>query len=320
MIRNRNRNRNRIRFLFIGLIGISMFVFLKLFKTIVNYRCSPAFILTREDFLRYRNESNRCSKRIPRRIHQTYFNRTIPLQWNRTVESVLKLNPNYEYYLWSHDQMKNFVEKTEKDFFLKTYRNYPFEAQRIDSFRYVVLYHLGGIYIDMDNGLKTSLEDILLTLECLDPLSESICGFPPDDAFGLQTDFQISSSHHPFYRQLIDNLHLFDHNYYLHHLTILLSAGPLFVTFQEKYFPTLENKQMIRHFHRQMYLEFVHWKVNGATWHRFDTKLILFIFYHRQQLFRLFIFIFIFSFIYFSSSIRQQTRRFSMFSHRFHRR
>lgn len=40
--------------------------------------------------------------------------------------------------------------------FLSTWDNYPFAIERADAIRYFVVYHFGGLYIDLDNASKSS--------------------------------------------------------------------------------------------------------------------------------------------------------------------
>lgn len=52
--------------------------------------------------------------------------------------------------LWTDADAREFIEK-EYPWFLETFDGYPFNIQRADSIRYFVLYHFGGIYIDLDD-------------------------------------------------------------------------------------------------------------------------------------------------------------------------
>ena len=66
--------------------------------------------------------------------------------------------------------------------------------QRTDSFRYVLMYHLGGIYINMDNGCNYPLISLIRTMESLNPNLSYLALFPAENTFGLQTDFLISTA------------------------------------------------------------------------------------------------------------------------------
>jgi mannosyltransferase OCH1-like enzyme len=176
-------------------------------------------------------------RRIPRLIHQTWRTHDIPLRWNASYHSVIAKNTaEFKHHLWVDEEMRLFVQKHEPEFYKNTYSTYQYEIQRADSFRYVVLYHLGGIYIDMDNGCKRPFKDLLATLEALDPNSSHLAAFPLDKAYGIDIDLLISTRGHPLYKQLISRLHLFHHYYFLHFYTIVLSTGPLYAAIQERLF------------------------------------------------------------------------------------
>tara|TARA_A100001037_G_scaffold306597_1_gene353108 strand:+ start:30875 stop:31573 length:699 start_codon:yes stop_codon:yes gene_type:complete len=88
---------------------------------------------------------------IPKIIHQTWKNENIPYdtfkkEW---IESWTKLNPTWEYKLWTDEDIKNFLED-KFPWFVDRFNEYPKNIQRVDAFRYFVLYEYGGLYADMD--------------------------------------------------------------------------------------------------------------------------------------------------------------------------
>lgn len=46
---------------------------------------------------------------IPKIIHQTYANDTIPKVWRTAQESCVKLHEDYEYKLWTDDSAREFI-------------------------------------------------------------------------------------------------------------------------------------------------------------------------------------------------------------------
>ncbi|CAF1536693.1 unnamed protein product [Adineta ricciae] len=244
-----------------------LFIFILIVILIISLRFQRSIdvkYLTKDDLIKYGNV-NGSRKRIPRLIHQTYETLNIPPIWNKSIQSILETNSkDFQYIQWTHKQMKFFVKKHEPKFYHQTYVHYKYEMQRIDSFRYVLMYHLGGIYLDMDNGCNYPLESLLTTIETLNPNSTFLVLFPQEDTFGIQTDFIVSTAKHPIFRQFISNLHSFNHYYILHHLTILLSAGPLFATFQERFFRQT-NEEIVRILQNQVYKS-IFWKTNGGSW------------------------------------------------------
>ena len=178
--------------------------------------------------------------------------------------------------------MDAFVRQHEPEFYRNTYATYRYDMQRIDSFRYVLLFHVGGIYIDMDNGCNRPFRELVNTMEALDPDSPHLVLFPVDEVYGLQSDFMISTAGHPLYKQFISRLHHFNHYFFINHLTMLLSAGPLYASVQERFFNRTD-KQVVRFLDIKVYHS-MFWKTNGGTWHSRDTQMLLYLYYNRHRL------------------------------------
>ena len=258
-----------------------------LFVLLISYivycvlrRRSPKKFIDETNLSRYANVTW-PQRRVPRVIHQTYRTYTIPTVWNATVQSVMKMNSNeFQYRRWSHADMDRFVREHEPDFYWQTFIHYRYDIQRIDSFRYVLLFHLGGVYIDMDDACHRPLRELVVTMEALDPRLTHLALFPAGELFGIQNNFMIATAGHPLYKQLIARLNLFNHNFLIYHVTILLSVGPLYVTIQERYFQQTD-KHIVRlldnRFYRSMF-----WKTKGGTWFHRDTLIVLYLYYNRH--------------------------------------
>ncbi|CAF0998737.1 unnamed protein product [Rotaria sordida] len=151
----------------------------------LEYRTPPRTVYE-NDVIRYANATS-VRRRIPRLIHQTYRTHDVPSIWNATVQSVMEKNiGEFKYRRWSHAEMDAFVKKHEPQFYWKTYITYPYDMQRIDSFRYVLMLHVGGIYVDMDNGCNRPFRDLLVTLESLEPDATYLAAFPRRESFGVE--------------------------------------------------------------------------------------------------------------------------------------
>ena len=229
------------------------------------------------DVVRLAN-STWARRRIPRLIHQTWRTRDVPLRWNVSYHSVMALNVDeFKHHLWTDTEMHTFVQEHEPQFYTNTYITYQYEIQRADSFRYVVLYHLGGIYIDMDNACNRPFKDLLATLEALDPDSPDLAAFPRDIAYGIDIDFLISTPGHPLYKRLISQLHLFHYYYFLHFYTIVLSTGPLYATIQERLFDSAAPKHTVRVLDYPVSHPIFTRNVGGKSWLARDAPLTFYI-------------------------------------------
>lgn len=97
---------------------------------------------------------------------------------------------------------------------------YP--IQRADAIRYFVLYHYGGVYIDLDIGCRSRLDSLLAFPVVL----------PKTIPVGVSNDLMFSEKGHPFMAQTIHNLITFDHSLVLNYPTVMFSTGPMFLSAQ----------------------------------------------------------------------------------------
>ncbi|KAF2719566.1 glycosyltransferase family 32 protein [Polychaeton citri CBS 116435] len=159
---------------------------------------------------------------IPKIIHQTYINSSIPQVWKEAQQSCLDLHKQedgWEYKLWTDKSSMEFIAK-EYPWFLETYDNYPFNIQRADAIRYFVLAHYGGIYIDLDDGCNRPLEPLLSYPAWLRRTVPT----------GISNDAMGAVPQHPFFMRVIDELANYNRNWLLPYITVMASTGPLFLS------------------------------------------------------------------------------------------
>lgn len=156
---------------------------------------------------------------IPKIIHQTYRTENIPEKWKENQQKCIDLHPDYKYNLWTDESSYEFI-KENYSWFLKTFEHYKFPTQRSNAIRYFVLYHYGGIYIDLDDACERNL----------DPLLNAVAFVRKASPKGISNDIMGSRVKHPFFLKLIESLQHYNKNWYVPYLTILSSTGPLFVS------------------------------------------------------------------------------------------
>ncbi|KAI9512224.1 nucleotide-diphospho-sugar transferase [Russula earlei] len=161
------------------------------------------------------------TERVPRIIHQTWKSETLPDKWLNVSEGCRALMPDYKYMLWTDASSREFIAQNYR-WFLDTFDSYPYAIQRADAIRYFVLYHYGGVYIDLDIGC----------LRRLDPLLIFPVVLPRTIPVGVSNDLMFAEKEHPFMAQTIHNLITFDHNWILNYPTVMFSTGPMFLSAQ----------------------------------------------------------------------------------------
>jgi mannosyltransferase OCH1-like enzyme len=161
---------------------------------------------------------------IPKIIHQTWKTDQVPSEWTAFAESWKQHHPDWQYRLWTNADGAEFVEQFYPQF-KDTYWSYQYDIQRADAIRYLIIYHYGGVYADLD-------------FECLQSF-ESLCnnhklliGFEPKGHAQFQPRQEVlcnaifgSQPHSQFLKTVIEFL-IADVTPTLVHEDVLKTTGP----------------------------------------------------------------------------------------------
>jgi mannosyltransferase OCH1-like enzyme len=123
------------------------------------------------------------------------------------------------HQFWTDESALKFVAENYPSY-LETYTSYLYPIQRADALRYFVLYHFGGIYLDLDITPRKRL-DALLTLPAF------ACLTTPT---GISNDALGAAPSHPFFLHIINSLQNYNKNWYSPYITVMASTGPLFLS------------------------------------------------------------------------------------------
>ncbi len=87
---------------------------------------------------------------IPKLLHQIWFQGEdqIPDKYQKYYSTCNKINPDYLRKVWDKESIEELLEQYPE--YRKTYYNFPLMIQKIDFAKYLILYHYGGLYVDMD--------------------------------------------------------------------------------------------------------------------------------------------------------------------------
>lgn len=170
---------------------------------------------------------------IPKIIHQIYWdfsgtNKSIPEKWLESSYSFKKKNPNWDYKLWNKKDAYNLIEQ-HYNWFLNKWINLSKPIEKVDSFRYILMHHYGGIYADLDTNC----------IKCLDSLLEEnnkvmLCGSNINIPFikCVNNCSMLSEANHPFWLELLHNINNINiPNFLPEYIRIFCQTGPLMVTY-----------------------------------------------------------------------------------------
>ena len=164
--------------------------------------------------------------------------------------------------------------------FLGTWDAYAFPIQRADAFRYFVLHHYGGIYLDMDTWCNQTIP-----IHEIEPHAGAHYAlFKSTVPTGVTNDFMMTTAHHPIYASAIAKLpiiHATTRTWarWQPYCTIMISAGPMFLTLILEQFMLaqaslpLPTVGVINATQLAPYIT----DLESGTWHRSDARMLMWI-------------------------------------------
>ena len=208
-------------------------------------------------------------------ILQTSRNPELPANWTRAFNNCNKQYQlrNWTTILWTDESICSFI-KNHYPSFLPTYNSYPYSIQRVDAARYFILFHYGGVYLDLDVGClqNKDLTDLLHSMEHL----EKTVLMPQTQPIGFSNDVLIATKGSLFFKRLVDALPSKNKWYGSPYLTVLYSTGPMFLTLQYKRLPSARQKDILI-LPPKLYVErgtqYVK-HLRGSTWHQQDAQIV----------------------------------------------
>lgn len=157
--------------------------------------------------------------RIPKVLHQVWKNQDIPDKWQEPYQQCQDLNNQtngWQYMLWTDEKARDFIAQ-QYPWFLDTFDGYKYDIMRADAIRYFVLYHHGGVYVDLDIGCLRNLDPLLVFPAVLLPTKPT----------GVSNNVMAAEKGHPFFFDVIHSLQRYDMNWLFPYITVMASTGPL---------------------------------------------------------------------------------------------
>ena len=176
---------------------------------------------------------------IPRIIHQVWEGRTEYLgeTFQALGETWKKCNPNWKYEFWDEYRMDSFIYDHFPEM-VDVYFGYPYGIQRWHVIRYLILYKIGGLYVDFDYECIESFDKYILDENrcyfAMEP--ERHCTFTGKQVY-FNNALMISPQNHSFFKEIITHLRSESISYWGEkELEVLNTTGALMLTdLYEKY-------------------------------------------------------------------------------------
>jgi hypothetical protein len=136
-------------------------------------------------------------------------------EWMAARQACLDLHPDWEAMMWTEENASTFVSEHYPDF-LSEWEDYRYPIQRIDALRYLVLYHYGGVILDMDLQCKRALG----------PLRRFEFVAPAAHPTGFSVGFMMASKGNAFVGEIVKSLGAYNRWWFgLPYPTVMFSTG-----------------------------------------------------------------------------------------------
>jgi len=152
---------------------------------------------------------------IPRLIHQTVRNKSkIHPVLQANIGRLRAQNPGWQYRLYDDADIRQFIAQNYGAETLRYYKriNPIYGPAKADFFRYLLVYKMGGVYLDVKSTLSASLDESITGNEYLlshwnNKLGQRYQGFGLHAGLGPDGEFQqwhiVAPPEHPYLKAVI---------------------------------------------------------------------------------------------------------------------
>lgn len=98
---------------------------------------------------------------IPKNIFQSWTTIILHPQIQNKIDKIKQLNPDYTHKIYTDEEMDDFVNMNFDQNIQDCYNRLNIIVAKVDFWRYLILYKLGGVYLDMDSTIERPLDKLI---------------------------------------------------------------------------------------------------------------------------------------------------------------
>lgn len=148
--------------------------------------------------------------RIPKVIHQIWSETYMPLpeHFRMLSETWKEQYPDWQYIHWDNKKINEFVQKHYPQYWT-IFNKFPYDAQRWDAIRYLILDKIGGMYVDFDYESLEPIDKLIEDKTCcfaMEPETHRKV-FKREVEQVFNNALMMSTPGHPFMKKIINNIY-----------------------------------------------------------------------------------------------------------------
>jgi len=110
---------------------------------------------------------------FPKIIHQIWYQGgSCPDNLNQNTIKLKSYHKKWKYILWDNKKIINLIKNDRE--VLDSYKKLKYMHQKIDFAKYIILYKMGGVYVDMDVDIIKSFDSMLEKFNSYEVILSSI--------------------------------------------------------------------------------------------------------------------------------------------------
>ena len=180
---------------------------------------------------------NSIDKNITKKIQKS----GIPIKYKKNAISWVTNNKKWKYILWNESMMEIFLYSYYPKL-LSSYKKLDLMIMKIDFMKYIILYHYGGIYADMDTICLKDIDPLIKHYSKANVLLTEVPPFTKLErtflSYSMNLDYDnkylnngilLSRKKHPFWMVVIDTVIKTKYKYprMLYTANVFEKTGPL---------------------------------------------------------------------------------------------
>jgi len=143
---------------------------------------------------------------VPLTIYESWHSNMVPLKMRETIYSLLDMNPEFDYYLYSDDACRKFIKDNFNEDVVAAFDTLKPGAYKSDLWRYCILYKKGGVYLDIKFKSLVPLAPIIeknpeIFVRDM-PISSISLSFDSD----VYNAFMVSPPNNPIFKDCIEDI------------------------------------------------------------------------------------------------------------------
>jgi len=168
------------------------------------------------------SDAPRAISGVPLTIYESWHTNQVPGKMRETIYSVLEMNPEFDYYLYSDEACEKFIKDNFNEEVLTAFNTLKPGAYKSDLWRYCILYKKGGVYLDIKFKTLVPLAPIIeVNPEIF--VRDMPITFSFDFHSQVYNAFIVSPPNNPIFKGCIDEI--------IHNCKLkLYKTGPLDIT------------------------------------------------------------------------------------------